>query len=347
MSYEEAYWRRQKVCVTGGAGFLGRVLCRRLRTLNCRAVMVPRRDTYDLTQADAVRRMYHDCTPDIVFHLAAEVGGIQANRRHPGRFLHANLAMGMHLIDEGRSAGVQQFVQVGTVCSYPKYCPVPFRETRLWEGYPEESNAPYGIAKKTLLVMLDAYRREYGFNYAYVLPANLYGPGDNFDPRRSHVIPALIRRFHEAVANGESVVRCWGTGQPSREFLYVDDAAKAIVRAAACQLDGQPINIGTGVETSIAELANLIAELTGYAGSIEWDASQPDGQPRRRLDVSRAEELLGWRASVDLRTGLGRTVDWWVQKCAADAQSPAEPTTDSSGQSVPRPSGSGPPGRRE
>lgn len=258
--------------------------------------------------------MYNDCRPDIVFHLAAEVGGIQANRLHPGRFFHANLAMGLHMIEQARLTGVQHFIQVGTVCSYPKYCTVPFRESKLWEGYPEETNAPYGVAKKALWVMLDAYRQEYGFNSVYVMPANLYGPGDNFDPESSHVIPALIRRFHEATVSGGDVVRCWGTGQPTREFLYVDDAAKAIVRAAACDTDGQPINIGTGVETTIAELVNIIAEFTGYEGAIEWDTSQPDGQPRRSLDVSRAAELLNWRAAIDLRTGLRKTIDWWAKE---------------------------------
>ncbi len=308
---ERDFWAERKVCVTGGAGFVGRVLCRRLKEFGCAAVSVPRREQYDLTQPEAVARMYDDFGPDVVIHLAAEVGGIGANRAHPGRFFYVNLAMGMNQIERARRVGVEKFVQVGTVCSYPKFCPVPFREEDIWSGYPEETNAPYGIAKKSLLVMLQAYRAEYGFNGVFVMPVNLYGPGDNFDPDSSHVIPALIRKFQIAKDEGRDAVECWGTGQPSREFLYVDDAASAILAAARCYDGAEPINIGTGSEITIRKLAHLIAELIGFDGGIVWDRAQPDGQPRRQLDVTRAFETLRWLARVDLRTGLEHTIKWW------------------------------------
>jgi GDP-L-fucose synthase len=304
-------WSQLNVTVTGGAGFLGRVVCRKLAERGCRRIDVPRRRDYDLTRDDAVQRMYADFRPDVVIHLAAEVGGIGANRRHPGRFFFANMAMGLHLIEAARNRGVRKFVQVGTVCAYPKFAAVPFREDAIWDGYPEETNAPYGVAKKSLFVMLDAYHREYGLNSAVVVPVNLYGPGDNFDPRSSHVIPALIRKCVEAVEAQQSSIRCWGTGSASREFLYVDDAAEGILRAAE-EIDvPTPINLGTGREITIRKLVKLIAALTGFDGRIEWDASQPDGQPRRRLDTSRAEELLGWRAATDLETGLRQTIAWY------------------------------------
>jgi GDP-L-fucose synthase len=321
------FWSSKRVCVTGGAGFLGRILCARLRESGCQHVFVPRRESHDLTRVDDVRRLYEDARPDIVFHLAAEVGGINANRIHPGRFFYANLSMGMHLIEEARASGVEKFVQVGTVCSYPKHCPVPFREDDLWNGYPEETNAPYGVAKKALLVMLDAYRAEYGFGGIFLMPVNLYGPGDNCDLQSSHVIPALIRKFCEARAQGRSTVECWGSGSPSREFLYVDDAADAILRGGEIYDGPQPINIGTGQEISIAALASMIADLTGYEGVIEWDSSMPDGQPRRRLDVSRAAMLLDWRAKVDLKTGLARTIDWWRSTQQFSDRTPAATTT--------------------
>ncbi|NOT00775.1 MAG: GDP-L-fucose synthase [Phycisphaerales bacterium] len=314
MTHERTFWQDKRVCVTGGAGFLGRALCRRLRSAGCTSITIPRRAEYDLTDSFAVRSLLEDCRPDIVLHLAAEVGGIGANRQNPGRFFYANMAMGLHLIEEARLFGVEKFVQVGTVCAYPKHCPVPFREETIWDGYPEETNAPYGIAKKALLVMVQAYRRQYGFNGLFVIPVNLYGPGDNCDPDSSHVIPALIRRLTEAKDSGARSVCCWGSGRPSREFLYVDDAADAIVRAARVVNDSEPINIGTGVDIRIAELAGLIAELVGYDGQIEWDTTQPDGQPQRRLDVSRALRTLGWRAETSLREGLRRTIDWWQEQ---------------------------------
>lgn len=311
---DDHFWNHRRVCVTGGAGFLGRVLCRRLKVMGCQRLFTPRRDTYDLTRTDDVDRMYRDCRPDVVFHLAAEVGGIGANRAHPGRFFYANLSMGMNLIEQARHHHVERFIQIGTVCSYPKNCPVPFREEDLWNGYPEETNAPYGIAKKSLLVMLQAYREEYDLDGIYLMPVNLYGPGDNFDRDSCHVIPALIRKLHQAKQEGLSSVRCWGTGRPSREFLYVDDAAKAIAIAGQNYHDSAPLNIGTGQEITIDALATMIAEQIGFQGRIEWDASHPDGQPRRRLEVSRAEELVGFKARVDLETGLRRTIDWWIRR---------------------------------
>ncbi len=307
------FWQGKRVCVTGGSGFLGRVVCSKLTEAGCRSVMVPRQHDYDLTDERAVARMYVDFAPDLVIHLAAVVGGINANRQSPGRFFHANLAMGMHLIEHGRLNGVEKFVQIGTVCSYPKHCPTPFHENALWQGYPEETNAPYGIAKKALLTMLQAYREQYGLRGIFVMPVNLYGPHDNMDPDASHVIPALIRKFHHAVSAGERVVQCWGTGKPSREFLYVDDAANAILLAAEHYDEPEPINIGTGREVSIAALAEMIAHLTGYTGDIVWDVAMPDGQPRRCLDVNRAAEQLGWNARVDLQEGLQRTIEWWAR----------------------------------
>ncbi len=304
----------QRICVTGGAGFLGRVVCAQLRERSVPEPFVPRKREFDLTEPGAVGRMFDAARPDIVIHLAAEVGGIGANEEHPGRFFYANMAMGLNLIEEARKRGVGKFVQVGTVCAYPKFCELPFREESLWAGYPEETNAPYGVAKRALGVMLDAYRREYGFNGVYLIPVNLYGPGDNFDLRTSHVIAAMIRKFCDAVDQGREVVECWGTGKASREFLYVDDAAEAIVAAAEVHNNSQPINLGSGREITIADLATLIARLCGFDGKILWDAKRSDGQPRRRLDTTRAETLLGWRAKVDLEEGLRRTIEWW---CAA------------------------------
>jgi GDP-L-fucose synthase len=280
--------------------------------------VVPRRAEHDLTDAAAVRRLYAEVRPDVVLHLAAEVGGIGANRANPGRYFHSNLAMGLHLIEEGRRAGLEKFVQVGTICAYPKHTPVPFREEDLWNGFPEETNAPYGIAKKALLVMLQAYRQQYGFPGIYLLPVNLYGPGDNFDPETSHVIPALIRRFEAARDAGMPSVEVWGSGAASREFLYVDDCARGIVLAAEVYDEVEPMNLGTGQEIGIRALAESIAGLCGYRGRIEWDTTKPDGQPRRCLDVSRAERSIGFRAAMPLDEGLRRTITWW--RCHRDEQ---------------------------
>ncbi len=309
---DSTFWQNKRVCVTGGAGFLGSVVCRKLRNVGCRNVLVPRSCEYDLTDEQAVARMYVDFAPDIVFHLAAHVGGINANRQNPGLFFHTNLSMGLHLIEHARRNNITKFIQIGTVCSYPRNCPVPFREKSLWDGYPEETNAPYGVAKKALLTMLQAYRDQYGFNGVYVLPVNLYGPRDNMDPQASHVIPALIRKFHQATVDGESVVRCWGTGQPSREFLFVEDAADAILLTGERYDSPQPVNIGTGREIAIRDLAKMIAELVGFEGEIVWDTTMPDGQPRRTLDVTQARQHLNWHAKIDLREGLQRTIDWWA-----------------------------------
>jgi len=299
-----------RIMVTGGAGFLGRPLCRKLRERGCREICVPTVEQYDLTREDNVVCAYDDFRPDVVIHLAAEVGGIGANREHPGRFFYANMAMGMHMIEEARRRGIRKFVQIGTVCAYPKFAPVPFNENDIWNGYPEETNAPYGIAKKALFVMLDGYKREYGLNGAVVVPVNLYGPGDNFNPGTSHVIPALMRKCMEAVDRGDDSITCWGTGQASREFLFVEDAAEGVIRAAEVMDDPIPINLGTGREIRISELVTMIAGLWGFDGRIEWDSTKPDGQPRRCLDVSRAEKLLGWRAQVPFEEGLRRTIDW-------------------------------------
>jgi GDP-L-fucose synthase len=280
-------------------------------------IFVPRRADYDLTVESAVERLYDDARPDVVIHLAAEVGGIGANMAHPGRFFYANMAMGLHLVEHARRRGLAKFVHTGTVCAYPKHCPIPFREDDLWNGYPEETNAPYGVAKKAIFVMLDGYRREYGLQSAVAVPVNLYGPGDNFDPASSHVIPALIRKCEEArVVNAPEVV-CWGTGAATREFLYVDDAAEGIVRAAEVMEEPVPINLGGGVEIPIRDLVVKIAAACGYAGRIAWDATKPDGQPRRGLDISRARKLLGWEPRQDFDVGLAKTVAWWREQATA------------------------------
>ncbi len=301
----------RRVLVTGGAGFLGRAVVAALRSRGVGEVFVPRRAEYDLTLAPDAERLLRTVRPQVILHLAAEVGGILANRRHPGRYFYANMAMALHLVEAARVAGVEKFVQVGTICAYPKFTSVPFREAELWNGFPEETNAPYGIAKRAALTMLQAYRDQYGLRSAYLLPVNLYGPHDNFDLESSHVIPALIRKFATARDAGHEPVVCWGTGAATREFLFVDDAAEAIVRAAERLEEPEPINLGTGEEISIRALASLVAEVVGFRGEIRWDPSRPDGQPRRCLDVSRARERLGWRAAVPLAEGLRRTVEWF------------------------------------
>ena len=306
----------ERVLVTGGAGFLGREVVQRLRERGVPAdrLFIPRRKDYDLTREGDVARLYADAKPSVVIHLAAEVGGIGANRDHPGRFFFANMAMGLHLIEFARRHHVRKFVHTGTVCAYPKFAPVPFNENDLWNGYPEETNAPYGVAKKSLFVMLDGYKREYGLNSAVVVPVNLYGPYDNFDLHTSHVIPALIRKCEDARARSNDPATklvCWGTGSASREFLYVSDAAEGIVRATEVIDDPDPINLGTNREISIRDLVTLIARLCDYKGPIEWDTSKPDGQPRRCLDVSRAKQRLGWEAKVGFEEGLRNTIQWW------------------------------------
>ncbi|RMH11742.1 MAG: GDP-L-fucose synthase [Planctomycetota bacterium] len=316
-------WSTARVIVTGGGGFLGSRVVSVLRGCGVEEdrIHIPHRATCDLTDATAVERMYEQsfdgAGPTMVIHLAAEVGGIGANRENPGRYFFANMAMALHLIEGARRAGLHdrggKFVQVGTICSYPKFTPVPFREEELWNGYPEETNAPYGIAKKAAGEMLRAYHDQYGLEGAYVLPVNLYGPGDNFDPQSSHVIPALIRKCVEARDRGDDSIEVWGTGSASREFLYVEDAAAGIVRAAEIMTEPVPINLGTCSEITIRDLVELIARLTGFRGELRWDASKPDGQPRRCLDVSRARALLGWQAQVGFEDGLKRTIDWWEQ----------------------------------
>ena len=304
---------QQRIVVTGGAGFLGQAVCRTLheRGVPPDRIIVPRRRDFDLTVEADVARLYDQARPDVVIHLAAEVGGIGANMAHPGRFFFANMAMGLHLVEHARRNSLRKFVHTGTVCAYPKHCPVPFREDDLWNGYPEETNAPYGVAKKAIFVMLDGYRREYGLASAVALPVNLYGPGDNFDPASSHVIPALIRKCEEARLAGADDVVCWGTGSATREFLYVDDAAEGIVRAAEVMEEPVPINLGGGAEIAIRDLVVKIAAACDFTGRVIWDASKPDGQPRRGLDISRARSLLGWQPRQTFDAGLAATVAWW------------------------------------
>lgn len=311
-----AFWADRTVLVTGGRGFLGSHVVDLLRRSGCRDVVAPSRAEYDLTQPEDVRALFHEAEPDVVIHLAAVVGGIGANRANPGKFFYDNMMMGLLLVEEARLAGVGKFVQLGTVCAYPKFTPVPFREEDLWTGYPEETNAPYGIAKKALLVQLQAYRQQYGMNGIYLLPVNLYGPRDNFDPERSHVIPALIRRIAEAKRDGAPEVQVWGTGQASREFLYVEDCARAILLAAEHYDGDLPVNVGIGEEIRIREAAEQIAEAVGYEGALTFDPSKPDGQPRRCLDTTRALETFGFRAHVPFRAGLRRTVRWYLDTVA-------------------------------
>jgi GDP-L-fucose synthase len=289
-----AYWQNRRVCVTGGAGFLGKVVVEKLRKRGPMDIFVPAQEQYDLVQPDGVARLLADVRPDVIIHLAAHVGGIGANRAHPAEFFYDNLMMGVQLMHESWKSGVEKFVAIGTVCAYPKYTPLPFNEDDLWNGYPEETNAPYGLAKKMLLVQAQAYRQQYGFNAIFLLPVNLYGPGDNFDPRSSHVIPALIRKCIEAQRSGQSEIEVWGDGSPTREFLYVDDAAEGILLATEKYSGPDPVNLGSGNEISIKALAEMIARLSGFRGQLVWDTSKPNGQPRRALDVSRAEQYFGF-----------------------------------------------------
>jgi GDP-L-fucose synthase len=306
----------RRVAVTGGAGFLGGYVCNALRSRGCDPFVV-RSAEYDLRDRAAVRRLYADARPDIVIHLAAVVGGIGANRDNPGRFFYDNLIMGVELIEQAREVGLDKFVCLGTICAYPKFTPVPFREDDLWNGYPEETNAPYGVAKKALLVQCQAYREQYGMNAIYLLPVNLYGPRDNFDLQSSHVIPALIRKCIAARDEGRPFVEVWGDGSPSREFLHARDAAEAIVLATERYHGAQPVNLGTGREITIKALVELIAELTGYGGELRWQPDKPNGQPRRGLDTSRARERFGFTAAIGLEEGLAETVAWWQARVAA------------------------------
>jgi len=306
-------WATDRVVVTGGAGFLGTFVCEGLRRrgVSDDRILIPRRKDYDLTVEADVLRMYEDMQPDVLIHLAAEVGGIGANRDHPGRFFFANAAMGLLLIEHGRQRNIKQFVQTGTVCAYPKFADVPFNEDQLWDGYPEETNAPYGVAKKSLFVMLDGYHREYGMNAAVVVPVNLYGPHDNFDLHTSHVIPALIRKCVEARDSGADKITCWGTGAASREFLFAPDAAEGILTAAEKITEPTPINLGTGQEIRIKDLVELIVKLTNFRGGIEWDSTKPDGQRRRCLDTAKAQRLMGWTAATGFEDGLKQTIEWF------------------------------------
>jgi GDP-L-fucose synthase len=306
-----SFWSDKRVVVTGGAGFLGSFVVEQLRTKGCRQISVPRSRDYDLVEMEAVRRLYADTTPDILIHLAARVGGIGANQANPGRFFYENLMMGSQLIEIGRQRGLGKLVAIGTICAYPKFAPIPFQEDDMWAGYPEETNAPYGLAKKMMLVQSQAYRQQYGFNSIVLFPVNLYGPHDNFDLQTSHVIPALIRKCVEARDAGASEIVLWGDGTPTREFLYVEDAAEGILLAAEQYDDSRPLNLGTGEEISINSLATMIATEVGYMGRIDWDKTKPNGQPRRCLDVSRIKQTIGFQAKHSLREGLKKTIAWF------------------------------------
>jgi GDP-L-fucose synthase len=307
-----SFWPNKRVLVTGGAGFLGSSVVAELERLGVTEICVPRSRDYDLVKYDDILRLLGAARPDVVLHLAARVGGIGANRQNPGKFFYDNLMMGVQLMEASRVMDIKKFVAIGTICAYPKFTPTPFKEENLWDGYPEETNAPYGLAKKMLLVQAQAYRQQYDFNAIYLLPVNLYGPKDNFDLQNSHVIPALIRKCIEAIRQKKDRIVLWGSGTPTREFLYVNDAARGIVLAAENYDSAEPINLGSGVEISIHDLATLVADLTGFRGEFVWDAAQPDGQPRRVLDVSQAERKFGFTASTCLRDGIQETIDWYL-----------------------------------
>jgi GDP-L-fucose synthase len=337
-----SFFQNRRILVTGGAGFLGSFIVEKLRERGCKNIFIPRSKDYDLVEMDAVKRLYRDAKPEIVIHLAARVGGIGANRANPGRFFYDNLMMGVQMMEVGRQTGIEKFVAIGTVCAYPKYAPVPFHEEGLWNGYPEETNAPYGLAKKMLLVQAQAYREQYGFNAIYLVPTNIYGPRDNFDPESSHVIPALIYKFikaqrevsskQKAVGSNSAYsivptsysappsVVIWGTGKPTREFLYVEDCAEGILLAIEKYNKPDPVNLGAGFEISIKDLVGLITKLTGFKGKVLWDTSKPDGQPRRMLDVSRAEKEFGFKAKTNFEEGLRKTIEWYISNRKTSSQ---------------------------
>ncbi|MBN1796596.1 MAG: GDP-L-fucose synthase [Sedimentisphaerales bacterium] len=307
------YFENRRICVTGGAGFLGSYVTEKLHKRGCKNILVPTIEEYDLVKLEDIKRMYDKIQPDVVIHLAAVVGGIGANREHPGEFFYKNLMMGVQLIEEARLRGIGKFVAIGTVCAYPKFTPVPFKEEDIWNGYPEETNAPYGLAKKMLLVQSQAYRAEYGFNSIFLLPVNLYGPRDNFNPASSHVIPALIKKCIDAIDQGRDYIECWGTGAASREFIYAEDAAEGILLATEFYNDSEAVNIGSGFEITIKDLVEKIVKLTGFTGQIRWDTSQPDGQPRRCLDTTKAKKYFGLEAKTSFDEGLKKTIEWYKQ----------------------------------
>ncbi|MCK4225939.1 GDP-L-fucose synthase [candidate division WOR-3 bacterium] len=306
------FWGERRITVTGGKGFLGKHLIRKLRGRGCANIKIADLPEFDLRKKEDILRMYEEQQPDIVIHLAAVVGGIGANRENPGRFFYDNAIMGIQLIEYAREFDLKKFVCLGTICAYPKFTPVPFKEENLWDGYPEETNAPYGLAKKMLLVQCQAYRQQYGLNAIFLLPVNLYGPGDNFEPESSHVIPALIKKCIDAKEEGKKYITVWGTGKASREFLYVEDVAEGILLASEFYNDPEPVNLGAGFEITIKDLVTLIVELTGFEGEIRWDTSKPDGQPRRMLDTSRARKKFGFEAKTDFREGLKKTIEWYI-----------------------------------
>ncbi len=308
-----SFWQNKRILVTGGAGFLGSHLVEKLRKRGCQKIFVPRSKDYNFVEVEAVKRVYRDSKPDIVIHLAGRVAGIGGNRANPGRFFYDNLMMGAQMMEQGRQFGIEKFIALGTVCAYPKFTSVPFKEENLWDGYPEETNAPYGLAKKMLLVQSQAYHQQYGFNAVYLLMVNLYGPRDNFDPQSSHVIPALIKKCFDAIGNKEDEIMVWGDGTPTREFLYVEDAAEAILLASERYNKSKPVNIGAGFEITIRDLAELIAKLTGFQGRIIWDKTKPNGQPRRCLDTRKAEKEFGFKARTSFQEGLKKTIEWYRQ----------------------------------
>jgi len=311
------FWKDKKVIVTGGAGFLGSYVVAKLKRRDCQDIFIPRRRDYDLTKEANVERLYDDFKADLIIHLAAVVGGIGANQENPGKYLYDNLVMGAMLMEHARRSGVKKFIAIGTICAYPKFTPVPFKEEDLWNGYPEETNAPYGLAKKMMLAQSQAYRRQYGFNSIFLLPVNLYGPKDNFDPKSSHVIPALIKKCVDAINQGDEEIVVWGTGKATREFFYVEDCARGILLAAERYDKSEPVNLGAGMEISIKELVDLIVKLSGFKGRITWDTTKPDGQPRRCLDTSRAKREFGFKAGMDFEEGLKRTIEWYNRSVGA------------------------------